>query len=383
MARIQSDRRYWSSRPAQGRGLDTFRCESVMTRILSFPPQSRLLVFAPHPDDETLATGELIQLALASGAEVRVVFATDGDNNPWPQRWVERRWRIDGAARARWGARRRSEAEGALAALGVPAGCARFLGWPDLGLTHALERDDAAIETLAQEIAAFAPTHVAMPSLHDRHPDHGALRVLVELALERARAKVERLGYVVHGREPDSGDWRLPRDEARHRRKVDALMAHTSQISLSRKRLLRWASVNEAFERAEAGNSVSATVPVALRIPLEPAYRFWRRHDLLVIVSDGGRIERVRVPLPRLVDGTTSTLAHGACGGRVRVELTDGVLQITFADGLRGYLKLERTAPRVIIFDVETWCRIEDLAATRATATAPVDAVSVPQRVSL
>jgi LmbE family N-acetylglucosaminyl deacetylase len=354
-----------------------------MTRILAFPPESRLLVFAPHPDDETLATGELIQHALASGAAVRVVFATDGDNNPWPQRWVERRWHIDRDARARWGARRRSEAEGALAALGMPAGSFRFLGWPDLGLTHALERDDAAVDTLTEEIAAFAPTHVAMPSLHDRHPDHGALRVLVELALDKANAKVERLGYVVHGREADSGDWRLPRDEARHARKLAALMAHTSQISLSRKRLLRWASVPEVFERAETGATIADDAPVALRIPLAPTSRFWRRHDLLVIVSDGRQIERARVPLPRLVEGARHVLADGACGGRVRVELADGVLEIAFEEGARGYLKLERTAPRLMIFDVETWCRIEDLAATPAVAEAPVEPVSVAQRASL
>src|SRR5262249_9348450 len=152
-------------------------------------------------------TGGLIQLALAAGAAVRVVFATDGDNNPWPQRWVERRLSIDPAARARWGARRRAEAEAALATLGVPAGSARFLGWPDLGLTRLLEADDAAIDTLAAEIAGFAPTHVALPSLHDRHPDHGALHVLVELALDKAGAACERLGYVVHGRDADAGEW--------------------------------------------------------------------------------------------------------------------------------------------------------------------------------
>ena len=90
-----------------------------MTRQLTFRGSDRLLVFAPHPDDETLATGELIQVARAAGAAVRVVFATDGDNNPWPQRWCERRWHIGPAERERWGRRRRGEAEAALARLGV------------------------------------------------------------------------------------------------------------------------------------------------------------------------------------------------------------------------------------------------------------------------
>ena len=51
--------------------------------------RDRVLVLAVHPDDESLCAGGLIQHALAHGAKVRVVFITDGDNNPWPQRFVE------------------------------------------------------------------------------------------------------------------------------------------------------------------------------------------------------------------------------------------------------------------------------------------------------
>ena len=49
---------------------------------------AKIAVLAPHPDDESLGTGGLIQQALAAGAEVRVIFVTDGDNNPWPQRFA-------------------------------------------------------------------------------------------------------------------------------------------------------------------------------------------------------------------------------------------------------------------------------------------------------
>ena len=357
-----------------------------MTRNLTFRASDRLLVFAPHPDDETIATGELIQLAIAAGAAVRVVFATDGDNNPWPQRWVERRWRIDAAARARWGARRRAEAQAALARLGVPADAARFLGWPDLGLTGLLERDDAAIEMIAAEASAFAPTHVAAPSLHDRHPDHGALRVIVELALRKARVSCECLGFVVHGRASDAGEWRLPRDAERHRRKIEALMAHTSQMQLSRERLLRWADQSETFEQAQQCGSIAVAPTTSLHVPLIPRYRFLRRHDLLIVLVDGDRIERSRVRLPRFVGSDVPRiLARSVCSGRVTVELADGVLRIGLADSrgdVRGYIKLERTQPRVMIFDVESWHRIDDIAASREAA-AHVEPVAVAQRVSL
>jgi LmbE family N-acetylglucosaminyl deacetylase len=337
------------------------------------------MVFAPHPDDETIATGELIQLARDAGAAVRVVFATDGDNNPWPQRWCERRLHIGPAERERWGRRRRGEAQAALARLGIAPDAVRFLGWPDLGLTGKLESDDTAIETLRGEIAEWVPTHVAMPSLRDRHPDHGAFRVMLELALAKARSSCVRLSYVVHGRDADADALRLARDPGRHARKRDALMAHASQISLSKSRLMRWADQPESFEPSEPGGSIAGASGggIVLSLPLAPAFRYWRRHDVLLVIADGERVQRARVPLPRLAGSTAhATLGRGLCAGRVDVDLDRGTLQIAIAGDaeghVRGYVKLDRTMPRVLIFDVETWQRFGDLSASQAPSVKPV-----------
>jgi LmbE family N-acetylglucosaminyl deacetylase len=51
--------------------------------------RSRLLIFAPHPDDESLACGILLQHAVNAEAAVLVIYLTDGENNPWPQRQTE------------------------------------------------------------------------------------------------------------------------------------------------------------------------------------------------------------------------------------------------------------------------------------------------------
>ena len=359
-----------------------------MTRNLKFQAADRLLVFAPHPDDETLATGEMIQFALAAGAVVRVVFATDGDNNPWPQRWCERRWRIGVAERERWGKRRRGEALSALARLGVAPDGARFLGWPDLGLTQKLMQDDSAIDALANEIDEYLPTHVAMPSLRDRHPDHGALRVMLDLALRKARTHCLCFGYVVHGRSADSGEWMLARDAQRHGRKREALTAHASQIALSGRRLLRWASQSESFEQAQPSRSnVAATATTALSVPLAPPYRFWRRHDVLLVLADGRKIERACVRLPRLVrSDTRKILGKGLCSGRATIELVNSSLRITLDSGLQngvsGYIKLERTAPRLLIFDRDTWHKVEEFAATHEPAATDVEPVAAVQRAS-
>jgi len=43
---------------------------------------TRLLIFAPHPDDEVIAAGGLIQQAREAGGTVRVVYITSGDSYP-------------------------------------------------------------------------------------------------------------------------------------------------------------------------------------------------------------------------------------------------------------------------------------------------------------
>src|SRR5207302_4278330 len=104
-------------------------------RAPTFTSKSRLMLVAPHPDDEALACSVILQRAVRAGAAVHVLYATDGEDNPWPQRVVERRWRFKAADRKRWGKLRRVEALVALGTLGVLPADARFLGLPDQGLT--------------------------------------------------------------------------------------------------------------------------------------------------------------------------------------------------------------------------------------------------------
>src|SRR2546428_6283181 len=46
------------------------------------PLGARLLVLAPHPDDEVLGAAGLIEAARRRGADVRVIVATDGGAGP-------------------------------------------------------------------------------------------------------------------------------------------------------------------------------------------------------------------------------------------------------------------------------------------------------------
>ncbi|MBO9662737.1 PIG-L family deacetylase [Dokdonella sp.] len=338
-----------------------------MTRELKLSPQDRVLVLAPHPDDETLAAGDLIQAALAAGSALRVVFATDGDNNPWPQRWLERRWRIGPRARARWGARRRGEALAALAALGVRdvEREARFLGWPDQGLTALLMRDDAAVAVLANEFARFAPTHLVMPILADRHPDHSALRVLADLAALRAGSPAQRLGYIVHGEKPQDAGRLLTVASRDASAKQRAMEHHASQLALSRKRLLGLAALPNRFEPVD-------------RIPLPPgpprllrltSRSPLRRCDLLLVIALPEEPVRLRVALPR---GAGVREAVDGRGRRYSIECGARALAVSLPEfetpPVAIYAKLHRRDPRLLIFDREHWRHDAELLRAPAAA---------------
>ncbi len=187
-----------------------------------YTDEDRLLVLAPHPDDETLAAAGQVLAAKEAGAAVKVVWLTLGDGfelaapRPGPEGLRE-------LAKIRM-----EEAKKATQILGLGDEDRIFLGYPDQGLlrlflTHYylpfesphtklrrvsypgcfregapytgkdLEADLKAV------LDAFRPTRVLVPSPLDAHPDHQAaayfaMRILAE------RGETDRLRYyIVHG----------------------------------------------------------------------------------------------------------------------------------------------------------------------------------------
>lgn len=215
--------------------------------LISFAPSSRLLIFAPHPDDESLACGILLQDAVQAGAAISVIYLTDGENNPWPQRCLTRRWRLDAADRQRWAKLRRSEALAALRSLGVSPEDARFLGWPDQGLAGLLRSDPApTLARLRYLIMEWSPTDVIGPDVGDRHPDHKAVGVMLDELFSRGTEtfqQIRRWSYIVHGRDPRflRAACALPQTESQAEAKRLAIGCHRTQLMLSRRRFLGYA----------------------------------------------------------------------------------------------------------------------------------------------
>jgi LmbE family N-acetylglucosaminyl deacetylase len=127
---------------------------------------ARVLVVAPHSDDEVIGCGGAIARHARSGCTVHVAFMTDG-------RWGEGGLydpAMTGAERARRQAElvetRKREARDAAAVLGTHE--LHFLDRPD----SALRPDDATVDALASVLASLRPQLVYLPFVYDLHEDH-------------------------------------------------------------------------------------------------------------------------------------------------------------------------------------------------------------------
>jgi LmbE family N-acetylglucosaminyl deacetylase len=153
-------------------GLDLFS--------LPFAHARRILVVAPHPDDETLGCGGLISLLAQNGAAFYIVFVTDGsashrNSTAWPT--------------ARLAAQREQEARNALLCLGIANAPHLFLRLPDANMPGpGAPAWESAVSTMSDISRRFEPDLVLLPWRRDPHCDHRASWLLSQHALRRASA---------------------------------------------------------------------------------------------------------------------------------------------------------------------------------------------------
>jgi LmbE family N-acetylglucosaminyl deacetylase len=233
--------------------------------MLAFSQLDRVLFVAPHPDDESLGAGGLLQRAFAAQIPVRVLFATNGDNNPWAQRFWERRWKIGWKERVRWGQRRQREALAAVTSLGGSVGCVRFLNFQDQSITSLLMRANSELsEVFTDEIRAFDPTIVVIPTIFDAHPDHSALGVALSFVLDLiGNSGIQVWEYLVHQPQVSiSRAMMLRLSPLEIERKRNAILCHETQVALSRKRFLQYAKAEEGFYAHAAIGVASDARPI-------------------------------------------------------------------------------------------------------------------------
>ncbi len=131
----------------------------------------RVLVLAPHFDDEVLGCGGLLLHLLAATAEVRVLFLTDSGATVSP-----------GEERSVHAALRRREADSAGRSLGITG--AECLGLPDGALADHLEPAAAAIR---QALVSLRPNLLLVPSPLELTADHRAAFAALYRVLAQVR----------------------------------------------------------------------------------------------------------------------------------------------------------------------------------------------------
>lgn len=271
--------------------------------------QSRVLVFAPHCDDETLGVGGLMKTLKDAKTPVRTVFFTNGDGFRIAAQFHLKKLNLDPADYLAFGEARQREALASATLLGQSASDVRFLGYPDQGLLAMLiapgqnpgafkptttKSDsvpyissaasglphvrESVISSVQKQLADFKPTDVYVTHPLDDHSDHAASPVYVQLAIDRGvkngdfpRPRVH--WYLIH-----RGDWPLPQGDHPDRwlvpppaiaecgnqwqslslsqnvfqAKRAALHAYSSQISVMQRMLLSFLRKNEIVTSGEA-----------------------------------------------------------------------------------------------------------------------------------
>lgn len=263
-------------------------------------PNDRIMILAPHPDDETLCTAGVIQQALALGIPIRVVFFTYGDNNEWSFVVYRKRLTVGSKAVEGMGQVRHDEAIKATGILGLAPEQVTFLGYPDFGTLQIWEkhwgdrpafrsmfgrmeavrypnafrpgaayRGEEILNDLKRLLSDFRPTKVFLSHPADHNPDHQALYLFTRVALWDLAAELqpELYPFLVHypkwpQRQGFDPTWRLdppaeladtvpwhsnPLSAAEAKRKTEAIQAHATQYRVSDKFLITFLRNNELF----------------------------------------------------------------------------------------------------------------------------------------
>ena len=281
---------------------------------LAVSKDTRLLIVSPHPDDEVLAAGGLMQQLRAANGSLRVVYLTDGEGYKEGVQVEDHVAAPTPSNYRAYGRQRTREAHRALNVLGFGPESLTFLGFPNGGLNRLMTtywserrtpfrspysrrdrpnksevvvadtefRGEDLSQELAQIIGDFAPTIVLVPRKEDQHVDHCAAWFFLADALAAVRQAhpdypVDVLNYIVHYyswpfekegptldppphlKSGPSGWLTLPLTPSEERAKRQALRRYQTQMHVMSWFLDGFAKSNEVFSRPA---SLDVTLPV-------------------------------------------------------------------------------------------------------------------------
>jgi LmbE family N-acetylglucosaminyl deacetylase len=211
---------------------ETAQSKTPLADLPGLGSDDRVLILAPHPDDEIIACSGLIRRALKAKARVKVVFLTNGDHNEPSYLVYKKRLALFRGEFIGMGRTREKESLAALQYLGLNAADAVFLGYPDYGTMDMMFghwdvgrpfRDKLTrisevpynespsfgstyigqniLRDLRREILGFRPTKVFVSHPCDANRDHRALYLFTRITLWDCVAQLKTplvFPYLIH-----------------------------------------------------------------------------------------------------------------------------------------------------------------------------------------
>ncbi|BCX14365.1 MAG: hypothetical protein KatS3mg088_048 [Patescibacteria group bacterium] len=266
-------------------------------RLSRFPQvgfNSRLLILSPHPDDEVLIAGGLIQRVLKEGGQVKIVYLTTGDSSINSVIKIDKNVKLSPGEFVKLANICHDEAIKATKVLGLNNNNLYFLGFPDQGLREIIAREngdprgpvvsrttkldhvayswaykdgqdyyfDNLMNDLLEIVNSYKPNVVITTHLADSHPDHKAAAEIAEMLKNEVGFGFDLYFALVHYRDyPSLGFIYLPKKlfsdrwfsfELRDYEidiKKKSLDEYSSQVKgVEKVWYLRFVSSNEIFE---------------------------------------------------------------------------------------------------------------------------------------
>lgn len=197
-----------------------------------FEKNERILILAPHPDDEAIGCAGVIQQARAAGANVRVVYLTNGDHNQFAFIVYKKSLVFTRGEFIQMGELRRREAIKAMELLGLNKNGLVFLGYPDFGtftifsqywqakspfmsfltrISSVPYKEDftfgapyvgeSILADLKKTLLDYKPARIFVSHPADVNGDHKALYLFLQIALADLNQEIPRpkiYPYLIH-----------------------------------------------------------------------------------------------------------------------------------------------------------------------------------------
>lgn len=186
------------------------------TEVLNTVHADRVLVLAPHPDDDVFGCGALLAHLVEHKARLKVLYFSGGAiGNEAGEQNLE------------LVAQREQEAVNGLREIG--GGVTNFLRGDDLKL----EKDAKLWEKIYEEILLDKPDLVLLPDTKDWNSDHNAVYNASVVAYRKLKKhKPKCWGYFVWG--INSPTYLFPMDKRLENIKKSAMACHKSQLKVKR-----------------------------------------------------------------------------------------------------------------------------------------------------